>query len=177
MPPMTKNLPLEIRLSEAAQRGGWVVCLASGFYFGFAPVASGTFGALWGLPVAWLVAMLPGLPLQAAVIAALCLVGIPLSTAASKRFGDLKDPGYVVFDEIASMPITFFGIGLDRWDVVVVGFLLHRLFDITKPPPARQLERLSSGLGIMADDCMAGVYSNLALHAVLWSGILQKVFG
>jgi phosphatidylglycerophosphatase A len=121
--------------------------------------------------------MLPGLPLQAAVIAAVCLVGIPLSTAASKRFGDLKDPGYVVFDEIASMPITFFGIGLDRWDVVVVGFLLHRLFDITKPPPARQLERLSSGLGIMADDCMAGVYSNLALHAVLWSGILQKAFG
>jgi phosphatidylglycerophosphatase A len=177
MPRMTKDRPIEIRLTQAARQGGWVVWLASGSFFGFAPIASGTCGALWGLPLAWLVAMLPGLPLQGVVIVALCLAGIPLSTAAARRLGDLKDPGFVVFDEIVSMPITFFGVALDRWDVVVVGFVLNRIFDILKPPPARQLERLPRGLGIMSDDWIAGIYSNLALRVVLWSGILQGLFG
>lgn len=174
---MTKDKRLEIELSEAARQGGWVVWLASGSYFGFAPVASGTFGALWGLPLAWLIAMLPGLSLQAVAIVAVCLLGIPLSTAAARRLGDLKDPGFVVMDEIASMPITFFAIPFDRWEVVAVGFVLNRIFDILKPPPARQFERLPRGLGIMADDYVAGIYSNLALRAVLWSGILERLFG
>ena len=50
------------------------------------------------------------------------------------------------------------------WPVALAGFLLHRLFDITKPPPARQLESLPTGLGIMADDWAAGIYANLSLR-------------
>ena len=73
-----------------------------------------------------------------------------------------------MLDEIASVPITFYLIDDWSWLAVLAGFLLHRLFDITKPPPARQLERLPKGLGIMADDWMAGLYSNLALRLVLW---------
>jgi phosphatidylglycerophosphatase A len=55
---------------------------------------------------------------------------------------------------------------------MMVGFALHRFFDIAKVPPARQLERLPEGLGIMADDWAAGVYSSLTLHAILWTGWL-----
>jgi phosphatidylglycerophosphatase A len=58
--------------------------------------------------------------------------------------------------------------GIHQWTIVVAGFLLQRLFDNTKPPPARQLERLPEGLGIMADDWAAGVYSNLTLQLLVW---------
>jgi phosphatidylglycerophosphatase A len=103
-----------------------------------------------------------------AVIAAICAAGVPLCTAAVRRLGGKKDPGSIVFDEIASLPITFLLVDTDRPWLLGLGFLLHRVFDITKPPPARQLERLPDGLGVMADDWVAGVYSNLALHALIW---------
>ncbi|HEY5315515.1 MAG TPA: phosphatidylglycerophosphatase A [Pirellulales bacterium] len=143
------------------------VWLATGFWVGFIPWAPGTFGTLLGLPLAWGLAQL-GLPGMAAATAVICLAGIPVCTRAARQLGEGKDPGSIVLDEIASVPITFFGIGDWSWGTVLAGFLLHRLFDITKPPPARQLERLPDGLGIMADDWMAGLYSNLALRLVLW---------
>ncbi|HEV3004666.1 MAG TPA: phosphatidylglycerophosphatase A, partial [Pirellulales bacterium] len=60
---------------------------------------------------------------------------------------------------------------MDCISVVAAGFVLHRLFDITKPPPARALERLPSGLGIMADDWIAGMYANLTLHVLRFWGL------
>jgi phosphatidylglycerophosphatase A len=149
------------------------VIIATGFWFGRSPIAPGTVGALWGLPLAWGISFLPNEWLQAVVIALLCLIGIPICTIAARQLGGLKDPGAIVFDEIVSLPITFFFVPhvvLERPLVLLLGFALHRLFDITKPPPARQLERLPDGLGIMADDWAAGVYSCLALHAILWTG-------
>ena len=74
-----------------------------------------------------------------------------------------------MLDEIASLPITFFLVPIDSVGVAAAGFALHRLFDISKPPPIRQIERLPAGLGVMADDWMAGVYSCVALHALLWT--------
>ncbi|HEX4150406.1 MAG TPA: phosphatidylglycerophosphatase A [Pirellulales bacterium] len=143
------------------------IWLATGFWVGFIPWAPGTFGTLLGLPLAWGLAQLGPAPMAAAT-AAICLAGIPICTRAAKNLGGTKDPGCIVLDEIASVPITFFLIDDWSWPSVVAGFVLHRLFDITKPPPARQLERLPGGLGIMADDWMAGLYSNLALRLVLW---------
>jgi phosphatidylglycerophosphatase A len=106
----------------------------------------------------------------------LSLAGIPLCTKAARRLG-LKDPGCIVLDEIVSLGITFFLVPMTNPLVVIVGFGLHRLFDITKPPPLRRLERLPEGLGIMADDLLAGVYSNLVLHALLWAGVLGTTGG
>lgn len=153
-------------------RLGVAVWIATGSWIGLIPFAPGTWGTLWGLPLAWGVSLLPGVWLQAAAIVVVCAAGIPICTAAARRLGK-KDPGSIVLDEIASLPITFFFLPYDHfpWDrpaVIVAGFLLHRLFDILKPQPARSLERLPEGLGIMADDWVAGVYSNLALRLVIW---------
>jgi phosphatidylglycerophosphatase A len=117
--------------------------------------------------------------LQALVAIAICLAGIPICTVAALRMGGLKDPGSIVLDEIASMPIVFFFVPdavTGRWPVLAAGFLLHRIFDITKPPPARQLERLPTGLGIMADDWAAAAYACLALHVVHWTGVFGTLW-
>ncbi len=151
--------------------------LATGFWTGLIPFAPGTWGALWGLPLAWGVSLLPQLWMQAAAIVAVCAAGVPICTAAARRLGGRKDPGSIVFDEIASMPITFFMLPLDRPAVVIAGFLLHRFFDILKPQPARALERLPEGLGIMADDWIAGLYSSLALHLLVWLNLGGRFAG
>jgi len=147
---------------------GWVGFVVTGTWLGLAPVASGTFGALWGLPLTWAIQQLHNPWIQGCVIALVCAIGVPLCTAAVRAMGGIEDPGCVVLDEIVSLPITFFLVPVTGAAVVIVGFLLNRAFDIVKPPPARQLEQLPEGLGIMADDWMAGVYSNLALHAMIW---------
>jgi phosphatidylglycerophosphatase A len=107
--------------------------------------------------------------LHAAAVVVICLLGVPICSAAARRLGGLKDPGCIVLDEIASLPIVFLGPGLElaSWQVALAGFLLHRLFDITKPPPARQLESLPAGLGIMADDWAAAIYANLSLRLLM----------
>lgn len=153
-------------------RRGLAVWLATGLGAGFVPWAPGTVGALWGLPLAWAIQYLDSPWLQVLAIVALCGAGVPVCTAAARRLGGAKDPGAIVLDEIASLPITFFLVPIDSVAVLVAGFVLHRVFDITKPPPARRLERLPAGLGIMADDWIAGLYSNLVLHAVVAADLL-----
>ena len=93
-------------MSEKVRHDIWVH-LATGLGLGRSPIAPGTVGTLGGLPLAWAVSQLPHVGLQLLVITALCLIGIPLCTYAVRRLGS-KDPGCVVFDEIASVPITFF---------------------------------------------------------------------
>jgi phosphatidylglycerophosphatase A len=158
-PPTPKSDPFRL---------GFAVWLATGLWIGLIPFAPGTWGTLWGIPLAWGVSKLPAIWMQAGAIVAVCVAGIPLCSAAARRLGGKKDPGSIVFDEIASLPITFFLVPLDRPAVIVAGFLLHRIFDILKPQPARALERLPEGLGIMADDWIAGLYSNLALQLLVW---------
>jgi phosphatidylglycerophosphatase A len=75
----------------------------------------------------------------------------------------------VVVDEVMGMLITLF-LNPVGWLGAIGAFLLFRLFDIVKPPPARQLEGLREGVGVMADDAMAAVYANLALRAMLALG-------
>src|SRR4051794_33019455 len=98
--------------SDETPRRGAAVWLATGLGAGFFPIAPGTVGALWGLPLAWGIQHVPGWGWQVAVIAALLALGVPLCTAAARRLGG-KDPSAVVWDEIATMPIVFFLIPLD----------------------------------------------------------------
>ena len=151
---------------------GPAVFVATGFWLGFFPFAPGTVGSLLGVVLAWGMGFLSWW-VQVGLFGMLFAVGVPLCTAAAERLGK-KDPGCVVWDEIVTLPVTFFLVPMTNLWVVAAGFALHRLFDITKPPPARQLERLPRGLGIMADDVAAGIYSNLALHGLLWIGVLPN---
>jgi phosphatidylglycerophosphatase A len=133
------------------------------FGIGFAPVAPGTFGSAAGL-LAW--ALLPASPaVQASVIVGLFLVGSWSGGVAERHFGT-TDPSAVVLDEVIGMLLTLF-LAPVGWTGALAGFLLFRAMDIVKPFPANRAERLPGGLGVMADDAVAGIYANLALRAAL----------
>jgi phosphatidylglycerophosphatase A len=120
-----------------------------------------------GLPLSWAIALLPNLTWQVLAIVALNLAGVPLATAAGRALGGEKDNQAIIWDEIASMPIVFLFVPLSHWWIGLIGFGLHRAFDITKPPPARQLELLPNGLGVMADDWAAAIYAGIVLKIAL----------
>jgi phosphatidylglycerophosphatase A len=140
------------------------VFLATGFGAGLVFPAPGTIGAAMGSLLAWGISFLPGPLWQLVAIAAGIVIGVPLCTAAGHALGGKKDNQAIIWDEIASMPLVFLFVPIGAfasggWLTLLAGFALHRLFDITKPPPARQLEYLPEGLGVMADDCMAALYA------------------
>ncbi len=137
---------------------------ATGFGLGLVTVSPGTVGALLeGMPLAWLLSHVPGSGWQTLIIAGLFAIGVPMATAAGRALGGSKDNQAIIYDEIVTVPVVFLLAPLKDWKTATAGFLLHRLFDITKPPPARQLERLPDGLGVMADDLMAAVYACITL--------------
>jgi phosphatidylglycerophosphatase A len=131
---------------------------------GYAPIAPGTFGSAAGLLLWWIVP--PTWTFQLVLIALTTLAGVWAATAA-EEYLHTTDPGPVVIDEVMGLIVTLFLVPVG-WKGAFLGFLLFRLFDIVKPFPARRLERLPGGLGIMADDFAAGVYANVALRACLW---------
>jgi phosphatidylglycerophosphatase A len=102
--------------------------------------------------------------LLAGVMAAvvITLLGIRPSTVVARESG-LKDPGFVVIDEVAGQLIALIAVPLD-WKYLLAGFILFRGFDITKPFPLRRLEHLPEGIGIMMDDVGAGLYALLLLQ-------------
>lgn len=145
------------------------VWCSTGLGLGLVTVSPGTVGALFeGLPLAWLVGHVPGSGWQALVIAALFAIGVPMATAAGRALGGSKDNQAIIFDEIVTVPVVFLFVPITNAKVAAAGFVLHRLFDITKPPPARQLERLPDGLGVMADDLMAAIYAGASLYLLHW---------
>lgn len=133
---------------------------------GYFPIAPGTAGSAAAIPVYVLLRWLDLPWLDAVVIVGLCVAGFWAGSVAAAHYGR-EDPGYVVLDEVVGMLLTLAFIPL-TWSGVLAGFLLFRLFDIVKPPPARQLERLPGGVGIMLDDVMAGIYANIALRLLIW---------
>lgn len=135
------------------------------FGTGYAPVASGTFGSAAGLVVWYLVPR--SLVAQSIAIIIVFALGSWSGSVAEEYYGRL-DPGQVVIDEVAGMLVTLFLVPAGRiW--AIVAFFLFRLSDIVKPYPANRLERLPGGVGIMADDVMAGVYANVALRLCMWA--------
>jgi phosphatidylglycerophosphatase A len=114
----------------------------------------------------------PQLAFMLVVIFLLTMAGIWAASRAEKLLRK-KDPSAVVIDEVAGQMIALLSgpFWLHTWWSVFTAFLLFRLFDIWKPYPIRRLERLESGLGIMADDVLAGAYA-LIVNSVLISGYL-----
>lgn len=150
---------------------GLAVWAATGSYVGLIPFMPGTFGCLLGLGWVWIVTKLPGLAVQAVAILGLMLISVPICTRAARLLGK-KDPGSIVLDEIVGLPIVVWGLNTSHASVWVAAFVLHRVFDISKPPPVRTVERLPTGWGIVADDCVAALYAQLGLWACVWAGLL-----
>jgi len=144
------------------QRAAFV--FATGFGSGYSPFAPGTAGSLVGLLFVWGMAQL-SLPGQVAAVVGVSVVSMIAADIVAAALG-LKDPGVIVADEIAGMMVTLFAIPLTLTSVIA-GFILFRVMDVVKPPPARQFERLKGGIGVVADDLMAGVYAHLALRGFL----------
>lgn len=134
--------------------------LGSGFYTGYIPFASGTFGSLAGL----LLYYIPGFEKPIIIIPAIVLFsiyGIYAGTQFEKAYG--KDPSECTIDEVVGMWISLLFLPKILWVSLVV-FLIWRLFDIIKPFPARGLEKLKGGLGIMIDDIISSFYVLLLVH-------------
>ena len=143
----------------------WLIKLAASFFFlGYAPVASGTVGALGAVPLYWI--MPKALWLYAAVTAVLFFLGVWVCTRAEQVFGK-KDSSRIVIDEVVGFLVTMAGISSRSWLVIAIGFLLSRFFDIWRPYPVNKLESCPHGWGVMLDDVAAGVYANLALRAIM----------
>lgn len=141
---------------------GLAVFIATFGYVGFFPIAPGTAGSLAGLALYALVRRAGTPAVELVSIVAVLAIGIWASTATERALAR-KDPGPVVIDEVLGMLITLAFLPLSLWGILT-GFLIFRLFDVIKPFPAGRLEHLPAGLGIMADDAMAGVYAHLVLR-------------
>ncbi len=138
--------------------------LATFFFTGYFPFAPATFASLvFALVLFALPAFTP--IVWVIVTVGVAGLGVVVSTRAERRFG--RDGSPIVIDEVLGMLVTLFLLPKVWW-VYLVGFLLFRLFDIVKPPPAGRAQSLSGGWGVMADDFFAGLYAH-ALVRLAWT--------
>jgi phosphatidylglycerophosphatase A len=138
--------------------------IATGFGSGYSPFAPGTAGSAVGLLLFWPLALAP-VAWQVGLTAAVCAAGVAAASHLARSLG-IEDPGVVVIDEVVGMWVTLLFLPLTPF-TAAVGFFAFRAMDVWKPWPARQLEHLHGGWGIMADDVMAGVYANLLVRLAL----------
>lgn len=143
--------------------------VATGFGLGLvAPVAPGTVGSLPGVALAYATTLLPAW-LQIVAALGFALLAIPFCEVA-ERILRVKDDGRIVADEWMLYPIALVGIPVWElpWWSMAVFFVVIRLFDIAKLPPARGLQAISGGRGIVIDDFIANLYSLAANWAIYW---------
>jgi phosphatidylglycerophosphatase A len=153
----------------------FAMLLANGFGLGLSPVASGTVGTLLALPIVWffckLLEVSGGIFWQCGIALVLSLIAIPICSVAEKHYGT-KDDGRIVADEYLTFPICMIGLPWNPW-VLLIAFLSCRFFDIVKPAPANQLQRIHGGFGIVIDDVVASLYS-LAFNVVVVHFVLVR---
>ena len=134
---------------------------------GYSPIAPGTAGSAVGLALFLLLRAVGAGPVgDVAAVLALLAAGVWASSLAERHFGR-EDPGPVVVDEVMGMIVTLALLPVSITGALV-GFAVFRVLDVVKPWPANRLELLGGGLGIMADDLMAGVYANLVVRVCCW---------
>ncbi len=135
----------------------------SGFFTGYIPYASGTFGSLAALIIYYI----PGFEKPFILIPAIIIFtfyGIYLGGKFESLYG--KDPAECTIDEVVGMWISLLFLPKMLY-ISLAAFLIWRVMDIVKPFPARRLERLNGAWGIMMDDIAAGIYSFIIVHLIL----------
>lgn len=152
------------------------------FGVGYLPLAPGTWGSMVGVGIyilfVWIEASFNPKNLSetqttawihvfnGVIFIVFCLLGIWASGHSTKLFKH-KDPSQAVVDEVIGQLLTFLFIPFTfSWKLIFVGFLLFRLFDIWKPYPIDSLQNLPSGIGVCADDILAGVYAGAILSII-----------
>ena len=130
---------------------------------GFLPFAPGTWATAVGVAIAYFSGR--NLPAYSILLLVLLALGIMTTGIVEKQMNQ-KDPGILVIDEVVGVMIALWGLPL-IWSVMICGFFLFRAFDMFKIYPINKLEAQPGGWGIMLDDCMAGVYTNIILRIAL----------
>ncbi|HEX3377259.1 MAG TPA: phosphatidylglycerophosphatase A [Candidatus Acidoferrales bacterium] len=174
-----------------AKKPRFALAIATALGLGYLPKAPGTFGSLAGVALGWAAMTISQLQFaprigatgelpnpaaswwinfamnEFAMIVIVSFIGV-WAAGRTEKYMRLEDPQIVVIDEVAGQLIAYMGLATPRtfavnWKYLLLGFILFRVFDIWKPFPARQAESLHGGLGIMADDWIAGIYAALGL--------------
>ena len=153
----------------------WATVTATFFGIGLLRPGPGTWASavttfLWAL-LAHSLPHTSQIPCVIALSMAVTLIGIPAASQVARASGK-KDPSFVVIDEVAGQLIALIALPL-AWKTFLAGFILFRVFDILKPPPVRQLERLPEGTGIVLDDVAAGLYALAVVQLLLHWGLLR----
>ncbi len=165
--------------SQSKQPSGaplWATLVATFFGIGRLKPGPGTWAsvatvALWAATSS---KMLPASRTSVTILAAalVTLIGIPAATCIVRATG-IKDPQFVVIDEVAGQLVALIGVPLG-WKTFLAGLILFRVFDILKPFPIRRLERLPEGTGIVVDDLGAGLYALAVMHLLLHFRLLIR---
>lgn len=145
----------------------WIL-IATGLGSGYLPKAPGTWGSALAVLLAWPIMGTGGVSALAVAAVLITALGFKATAVYQDRSG-MKDPGPVVVDEVAGQWIALLACPLDPlW--FLAGFAAFRLFDITKPPPARQIDRdMGGSAGVMLDDVVAGLYAAGVILVARWA--------
>jgi phosphatidylglycerophosphatase A len=143
---------------------------------GYAPIAPGTCGTAVTIPLVW---ALSGLPTWQWVVACVGITAFAIAVAhRADRVWKTHDSQRIVIDEVAGYCITMIPVARDHWAPLLVGFVVFRFFDITKPPPVRAIDqKLPGGWGVVLDDAAAGVYGAIVMYALDHFGVIAALAG
>lgn len=136
--------------------------IATLFFIGYIPFAPGTFGTLAALFLYYFIR--ENIILFSAFLFITLALGF-FTVGAVERLSGKKDPRFIIIDEFCGMLLALYLLPARPW-VVVAAFILFRFFDVVKVKPIDKLEEMAGGFGIMADDLVAGLYTNLVLQVI-----------
>ena len=159
--PLTPPSPLGGEGGGEGKTNCFTLLLATGFGVGHSPIAPGTAGTLITIPIYYFFSAIPS-PIYELTLITFFFLSSWISGQAQNHWGRQDDPR-IVIDEMMGFLITMLWVPKAAL-FVIMGFFLFRFFDIVKPPPIRLIERVKGGFGVVLDDVVAGIYSNIILH-------------
>ncbi|MGE4546223.1 MAG: phosphatidylglycerophosphatase A [Desulfurella sp.] len=137
--------------------------IATVFGVGYTAYAPGTIGSLFGVLI-YMFLKEASLSIYLLTVACLFVVGTIASEIVESAY-NIKDPSFVIIDEVVGMLVTLAFVSYSFW-AVALGFLFFRIIDISKIPPLNFLERIGGGLGIMLDDLVGGIMAGILLYII-----------
>jgi len=160
---------------ERPERTMWAWAVGTLVGVGFWRPGSGTWASaitavLWWAGAHYLIPIRFQWIADTVLVWLIIIVGIPAAGIVARE-SEQEDPSHVVIDEVAGQLIALIGVPL-RWQSVILGFILFRVFDIWKPPPLRRLEQIEGGAGIVLDDVGAGLYALVIVQALVYWHVL-----